>query len=149
KKERTIIVPLTGTPSWIEESQSSQNYLENMGTFLSDLLLSRSPADVTWRNEHLLKHVHPAFYHQISSKLKEEEAFLTQQDQSFVFRPERSFANPSQMTFTIEGESLIIITRAGADPTCAQREKKRYVLIFMCENQKLLLTALNQETILP
>ncbi|MCK4934346.1 MAG: type IV conjugative transfer system protein TraE [Simkaniaceae bacterium] len=147
KNEKVIVVPTIGASFWIENTQTSSTYLENMGTFLSDLLLNRSPADVEWKNKTLLSHIHPAYYHEISQILKEEKTNILKQNQSIVFRPLRSFVDTASKQFIIEGERLVLVSQSKKLGNCAQQDKKRYILGFQCENSRLSLISLKQEEI--
>ena len=145
KKERVVVVPLSGESFWIEDTRVSSGYLEKMGVFLSDLLLNRSPADVEWKNRAILEYVHPKFYHEIKKTLSTDQAEILKHNQSFVFQSERSYAQTDKMTFIIEGEALVLVSKNGNTTACAQQERRIYHLGFQCQNGKLLLVSLKKE----
>lgn len=146
RKERIVIVPTVGPSYWIEENQASSLYVEKMGIYLSDLLLNRTPSDVEKKNKLILEHVHPAFYQKIKKQLIQEQENMNKSNQSYFFRTERCYAFANQLSFVIEGEFLVLISKTGDTPICAQNEQKKYILNFQCQNGKLLLTSFKKES---
>ncbi len=145
KKERVVIVPTSGPSLWIEDSRVSEGYMDKMGFFLADILLNRSPSDVDKKNQVILEHVHPMFYHEIKKQLQAERASIIKNNQSYFFRTERSYADLSTNSYITEGEFLVLIGKSGEMPCCAQRERKKYILVFQCQGGRLLLTSLKKE----
>ena len=145
KSERIVVVPTTGPSFWVEQSQGSDNYIEQMGVFLSDLILNRTPADVAYRNKIILKHIHPRSYHQIKRLLVQDIQNVIKQDQSYIFKPETSSIDPQTLSFITEGESLVLIGKPGKQPTCASQQKKRFTFRFQMQNGRLLLKSLIKE----
>lgn len=144
KNERTVIIPTVGPSFWVEEGRVSNTYLEQMGMFLADMLLNRSPADVDKKNQTILEYVHPAFYHEIRKQLVQERENIVKDDQSFLFRAERHYVDAAKGSFVIEGEFLVFVGKVGEIPACAQQERKKYNLFFECLNGKLLLKSLKK-----
>lgn len=147
KTEKTIIIPTNGSSFWVEERRVSSGYLERVGLYLSDLLLNRSPADVDKKNQTILEFVHPGAYHEIRKQLSREKENILKDHQSFFFRTERSYVDIGKNAFVIEGEFVVLIGKEGEAPFCAQNERKKYILQFVCENGKLLLTSLKKTEI--
>lgn len=147
KKERVVILPTTGSSLWLEDNKVSDSYLEKFGSYLADLLLTRTPSDVDRKNQLILKHVHPLFYHAAHQQLRQDRDTLIKSDQLLFFRKTRSFINPQDQTFTIEGDLMAFIGKSGEIPTCAQTEKKRFILGFQCQGGKLFLKSLKMENI--
>lgn len=147
KNERIVIVPTSGPSFWVENSKVSSSYLENMGIYISDMLLNRSPADVEWKNKAILEHVHPAFFHEIRRQLILDREKILKENQSLVFRAETSAANPSNYTFVLEGEFLVLVGKQGNKPVCSQMDRRKYTLGFLCQGNKLLLMSLKKEEI--
>lgn len=144
KKERTILVPLSGASLWIGDGKASVSYLEKMGVFLSDLLLNRTPSDVEWKNQTILEHVHPHFYHQIKKTLTRDKEDIIKHQQTFVFQAERSFVEESNRAFVIEGNALVLVSKNGQTPVCSQKDRRTYRLGFQCKNGKVLLVSLTR-----
>lgn len=147
RSEKIVIVPTVGQSFWIEDGRVSSGYLEKMGLFLSDLLLNRTPSDVEKKNQIILEYVHPAFYQEIRKTLIQEKENILKGQQSFFFRTERSYVDMNSEEFVVEGEFLVLVGKGGEAPFCAQRERKKFVLQFHCQNGKLQLTSLKKETI--
>ena len=147
KSERIVLLPTTGPSLWIEEKKVSDSYLEKMGFFLADLLLNRSPADVERKNQLILEHVHPVFYHEIRKLLLQEKENIVKNEQSFFFRTERNYSDKKCETFITEGEFMVFVGKNGETARCAQSERKKFILKFQCQNGKLLLTSLKTEEV--
>jgi conjugal transfer pilus assembly protein TraE len=147
KKERTVIVPTSGPSFWIEERAVSSNYIERMGHYLADLLLNRSPADVEKKNQILLEHVHPSYFQGFKKLLRQEQEGIAKNEQSFFFRVENSSVDGKNLTFSVEGEGVVFIGKEGKEVVLSQKERKKYILAFRCENGKLLLTSLKKENV--
>lgn len=145
KNERIIIVPTVGSSLWIEEAKVSDTYLEKLGSYLGDLLLTRTPSDVDRKNQIILEHVHPAFYHEAQKQLQQDKENIAKFNQSLLFRPARSFIDPVKQTYTLEGELLVFVGKKGDAPACSQIEQKKFILGFVCQRGKLLLKSLKRE----
>lgn len=144
KKERVVLVPLTGASIWIDDKQASQAYIEKLGTYIAELLLNRSPGDVEWKNKAILEHVHPAFYHEIQKVLLKEKEVIQKDNQSYVFQPSKSYSQENPMMYHIEGEALILVEKNGKNPVCTQRETRTYELGFKCQSGKVQLVSLKR-----
>ncbi len=147
RKERVVILPTVGPSLWIEENRVSDTYLEKMGAYLGDLLLTKTPSDVERKNKILLEYVHPSFYQEVKKQLSHEKDRIIHGNQTILFRPSRSFIDPIQNTYTMEGKLLIFVGKMGETPSCAQSDEKRFTFEFQCERGKLLLKSLKQEDI--
>lgn len=147
KKERIVILPTTGPAFWIEDNQTSETYLEKMGYFLAEMLLTRQPFDIDKKNRIILENTHPAFYHEAKRQLYQDTQNILKNDQSFFFRVERSYTQSQTASFIVEGESLLFIGKAGETPVCADRERVKYTFGFHCENGKLLFRSLKKEAL--
>lgn len=147
KRERTIILPTVGPSLWVEESNVSDTYLSSLGSYLADLLLTRTPSDVDSKNARFLEHVHPTFYHEARRQLLQEKETLTAGKQTLLFRPFRSFVDGSKTAYVTEGELLALVGKIGETPSCAEAKQKRFTFEFHCERGKLLLTSLKQENL--
>lgn len=147
KKERVVILPTVGPSLWIEESSVSDTYLQSLGAYLSDLLLTRTPSDVDRKNHIILEHVHPAFYHEAKRQLSQERDLIVAMNQTFLFRPARTLIDAAKYAYIIEGELLVFVGKIGDSPACAETKKKRFTFEFHCQRGKLLLKSLKQENL--
>jgi len=147
KKERIVVIPTVGPTLWIEEAKSSDTYLEKFGSYMADLLLTRTPADVDRKNKIILEYVHPSFYHEAKKQLYQDRETIIKSDQSLLFRPARSYIDPLNQTYILEGDLLVFIGKTGEKPSCAQTERKRFTFVFRCQGGKLLLKSLKRENL--
>ena len=145
KNERVVIVPTNGASMWIEDRQASRGYLEKMGAFLADLWLNKNPLDVDRRNQLILEHVHPEFYHSAKKQLKQDKDSIVKFDQTIFFRSERSYVEEQKQAYILEGELITLIGKTGETPSCAQHEHKRFCLEFICQDGRLLLRSIQGE----
>ncbi len=145
KNERIVVVPSNAASFWVENNKVSESYLEQMGVYLSDLLLNQSPSDAEWKNRAVLEHVHPVYYHEIRKQLSQDKKSIVNQSQAFVFQTEIASAHLSTQTFVLEGVSLVLVGKQGSKPACSQMVRRRYTLGFQCQNHRLLLVSLKKE----
>lgn len=147
KRERVVFIPTVGPSLWVEEEKVSNSYLEKFGVYLSDLLLTRTPSDVERKNQIILEHVHPAFYHEAKRLLTQDKETIAKDGQSLLFQTARSFINPEKQTYVVEGELMVFIGKNVEAPSCVQREYKKFTLGFECLKGRLLLKSLKREEI--
>lgn len=145
KEERVVIIPTTGPSFWVEKSRTSKEYLNIIGIFLSDLLLTRTPADIAWKNEQILCHAHPNFYSQLKKALAEEKEKVIQNHSTFLFEAVRSYPALKKLQFIIEGAQKTYIEKTGKSGPLVQSQKIKYILSFRCEEGRLYLTNVSQE----
>jgi len=145
KEQRVIIIPTTGPSFWVEKSRTSKEYLNVMGTYLSDLLLTRTPSDIAWKNEQILCHAHPSSYSRLKKALAEEKEKVAQNPSTFLFEPIRSYSSDKNHTFIIEGTQKTYIEKPGSKENLLQSQKLKYTLSFRCEEGRLYLTTVTQE----
>ncbi len=147
KEERVVVIPTTGPSFWVEKSRASQQYLQVIGVFLSDLLLTRTPADISWKNDQVLGHAHPRFYNALKKALSEEKETLLQAQSSFVFETTRSYPLENSLQFVVEGNQKTYVAKTGGGGSLVQSQKIKYILSFCCEEGRLYLNHISQEKI--
>lgn len=147
KEERVVIIPTTGPSFWVEKSRTSREYLHVIGTFLCDLLLTRTPADITWKNEQVLCHAHPSFYGPLKKVLLEEKEKMIQTQSTFLFETTRSYSYDQKLQFVIEGIQRTYIEKTGKSAPLIQAKKIKYILSFRCEEGRLYLNHISQEQV--
>lgn len=145
KKERIVILPSQGPSLWVEEGRVSETYLEQVGAYLSDLFLTRTPSDVDYKNKILLQHVDPSFYHELNKMLFQEKEEITASSKTLLFTTSRAWVDVTCSSYTIEGELTTFIRQAGRDLKVAETSHKRFTFIFSCQRGRLLLKTLQQE----
>jgi len=104
KGERTILVPPQITRSFgFEGGEVSKEYLEEMGLFISTLLLDMSPASAHFKHKTILKYAVPESYGALKKKLLKDEEYYKELQLSTTFKPAEVTADPQHLTATIKG----------------------------------------------
>jgi len=104
KKERTILVPPHITKTlWVEGGIVSKEYLEEMGLYMSKLLLDLSPTSFPYNHETLLKYATPEAYGALKKQLMDDGEEYTKLQLSTHFKPSEVSANPSKLHVDVKG----------------------------------------------
>jgi len=149
KKEiRTVFIPAHGQTFWVEDARVSRSYLENMGSFVSELLLNRSAESSSLRNKTLYPHVDPSFIEPLKRALREDQKTLQERGQSYVFYPEVTTSDLDRCIFWVEGDLITFAAKSGNLSKIADKTKRRYRLSFNCQAGRLFLTEFTKEAIL-
>ncbi len=140
KSERVIIMPpFIEKEFWVEGANVSPSYLEQMGCFIGDLLLTRAPATADMQLTILMRHTAPSFAHVLSQKLSEEVAKLKKDNASYVFFRSKIFVNPQDKTITIDGDRNLIV-----GDKVLSKLSERYRLGFENLGGRLLLSSIER-----
>lgn len=101
---RTIVVPpILHKSFWVERGRVSPEYLEEMGLFLTHLMLDVSPGSAKHQREVLLRYVSPQFYNALKQRLEREEAFLRKEQISLSFKPTQILVDSKKRYVEITG----------------------------------------------
>lgn len=104
KREQVILVPPHHTKSLrVQGTDISQEYLEEMGVYISKLLLDLSPATFMYNHEVLLKYVAPEFYGALKKKLLRDGEQYTKLQLSTNFKPSQVTASPKKLQVDVIG----------------------------------------------
>ncbi|MBY0500432.1 MAG: type IV conjugative transfer system protein TraE [Alphaproteobacteria bacterium] len=104
KNERTILVPPHITKTlWVEGGTVSKEYLEEMGLYISKLLLDLSPTSFAYNHETLLKYATPEAYGILKKQLIEDGEHYTKLQLSTHFKPTEVKANPNKFFVEVKG----------------------------------------------
>lgn len=110
KTEKVIVVPATIEKEfWVEGSRVSPSYLEQMGCFIGDLLLTRSPASADIQLTILMRQVDPSFAPRLGEKLSKELAKLKKDKASYVFFKTNVVVNPESLSVVLEGDRTLFL----------------------------------------
>ncbi len=110
KTERVIVIPATLEKEfWVEGLAVSPTYLEQMGCFVGDLLLTRSPASADMQLTILMRQVDPAFASILSSKLASELDKLKKDNASYVFFRTKVIVSPQNNSVILEGDRTLLL----------------------------------------
>jgi conjugal transfer pilus assembly protein TraE len=126
KHERIIVAPpQIEKEFWVEGTRVSPTYLEQHGSFLSQLLLSKSPQSAAMQNRIVMRYVDASFAQQFSAELTQEEKKMASDNLSYTFFPSNYHVFPERLQVEIDGERLVYL-----DGKQLAREPKRYQLSF-------------------
>lgn len=104
KSERIILVPPHITKTlWIEGGTVSKDYLEEMGLYMSKLLLDLSPTSFPYNHETLLRYTTPEAYGALKKQLLEDGDTYTKLQLSTHFKPTEVTANPHKLHVEVKG----------------------------------------------
>ncbi|MBP6951570.1 MAG: type IV conjugative transfer system protein TraE [Alphaproteobacteria bacterium] len=104
KSERIILVPPHITKTlWVEGGTVSKEYLEEMGIYVSKLLLDLSPTSFAYNHETLLKYATPESYGALKKQLMDDGEQYTKLQLSTHFKPSEVSANPSKLHVDVKG----------------------------------------------
>ncbi|MGE3556308.1 MAG: type IV conjugative transfer system protein TraE [Candidatus Obscuribacterales bacterium] len=141
KQERVVVVPpVVDRAFWVESKAVSPTYLEQMGTFLSQLLLSKSTASAGQQRTILLRHTDPDFAGTLRKKLFTEEEELKKQNASYVFYPHTVQANPDKLQVLLQGDREYYISGDRIS-----HAKAGYLLTFRYTGGRILLTSIEEQ----
>lgn len=107
KHERIILVPPQITKTlWVQGSEVSQEYLEEMGLYISKLLLDLSPTSFPYNHAVLLKYATPEAYGNLKKQLMKDGEHYTKLQLSTHFKPTEITANPQTLRVEVKGQLL-------------------------------------------
>lgn len=143
KSERVVLVPPVIEKSmWVDSSSVSPSYLEQIGLFMGNLMLTKSALNADKQGELLLKHVVPEFEAEFRNHLILEATKMKKHNFSYVFYTKNVYVNPSLLTASLSGEQVSYVGEK-----VVAREKKKYKLQFNYLGGRLLLSGLTSEDI--
>ncbi|WP_068470643.1 type IV conjugative transfer system protein TraE [Candidatus Protochlamydia phocaeensis] len=135
KSDRIVIVPpVIEKEFWVDSNGVSPTYLEQMGCFLGQQLLTKSAYSAPMQRAILLRHADASYIGILKQKLLEEEELLKKQSTSYVFYPIETKVNPKTLEVILNGERQVYI--AGKQ---ISTDKEAYILQFNFSGSKLLL----------
>ena len=99
---RTVVVPPSLNKTfWVTRDQASNEYLEQMGSFIAWLVLDVTPASIDWKKDILLGYVEPDQYGPLKTRQEVEAERLKRINAATVFAPQ-------QLVPSEEGQSVVI-----------------------------------------
>lgn len=140
KTERVIVIPaVVDKEFWVEGINVSPSYLEQIGCFIGDLLLTRSPASADMQLTLLMRQVDPSFAPRLSEKLSKELEKLKKDRASYVFFRTKVVVNPENQSVLLEGERTLIL-----GDKVLSKARESYRLGFSNVGGQLLLSSLER-----
>jgi len=140
KSERVVVVPaIVEKEFWVEGSNISPTYLEQMGCFVGDLLLTRSPASSDMQLTILMRHTDQTFASILSQKLASELSKLKKDNTFYVFFRTGVIVEPGRNSVVLEGERTLILGNKVLSKT-----HEKYRLGFKNRNGQLFLVSIER-----
>lgn len=111
KNEKTILVPPQITKTlWVQGGEVSQSYLEEMGLYMSKLLLDLSPTSFAYNHAVLLRYAIPEAYGSLKKQLTKDGEQYTKLQLSTHFKPTEITANPQTLEVEVKGQLLSYVS---------------------------------------
>jgi conjugal transfer pilus assembly protein TraE len=140
KTERVIIVPaILEKEFWVDGLSFSPTYIEQIGCFIGDLLLTRSPASAEMQLTLLMRHTDPSFAGTLGRKLSTELSKLQKDQASYVFFRTKAIVEMESQSLLLEGDRVLFL---GDKILSTARE--RYRLGFNNQQGRLLLASIER-----
>lgn len=140
RSERIIVTPPTVEKEfWVEGERVSPSYLEMFGTFIGQLILSKSPGSSPWQRSSLLRHAAPEFSEKLKVRLLKEEEMLKCEGASYVYFPSRVQVDPVSLQVLLKGNREFQV--AGK---LISREECSYLLSFKSSGGRILLSGVQE-----
>lgn len=140
KTERVIVIPaVVEKEFWIDGSSVSPTYLEQIGCFIGDLLLIRSPASADMQLTILMRHTAPEFSINLSSKLAAELIKLKKEHTSYIFFRTGILVEMERTSVVLEGDRSIFL-----GDKLISKVREKYRLGFKNDNGRLLLASIER-----
>lgn len=140
KSERIVVIPaVVEKEFWIEGGGVSASYLEQIGCFVGDLLLTRSPSSADMQLNILMRQTSPEFIPLLSNRLDSELTKLKKDNASYVFFKTKVIVDPKQLTVLLEGDRNLFL----GDKVLSTSHES-YVLSFINYGGRLLLSSIER-----
>lgn len=124
--QRTIVVPPSMNKSfWVTNSTASAEYLEQMGAFISWLILDVSPATIDWKKDMLLSYVEADQYAAMKTRQDIEAVKLRRINATTYFLPQQLVPSEDKQSVMVRGRLRTLIN--GQETST---ENKAYLVQF-------------------
>ncbi|AIL12624.1 hypothetical protein IM40_02330 [Candidatus Paracaedimonas acanthamoebae] len=142
QSERVVLVPphLTG-PVWVERSQVSPQYLEEMALFFGSILLNKTPQSAPYLHELLLRYVDASSIGKLKHQLREEEERYQKSGLSTSFYPKKVTVQEKGLQVDLFGEMIGYVSQK-----CIFQREETYRFTFSYDHGRLLITSFRQVT---
>lgn len=121
----TLIPPTINKTFWVEDDRVSPEYLQQMGQYLIQLALNRSPANAETQIKQLLQYVAPSSYGELEKQLLAEVSRQKEDRVSTIYYANNVSVSQDRQAVLFEGTLNTWI----ADKLIKQ-ELKRYIIKF-------------------
>jgi conjugal transfer pilus assembly protein TraE len=125
--ERTVLVPPSiDRTFWVSRDQVSREYLEEMASYISFLVLNVSPGDVDWKRRLYLNYAAPDVHADLKAKGEVEADRLRQNNASTSFLIQQLSASERDQSVVLTG----LLRRQVANIQVGEPEPRSYQVDF-------------------
>jgi len=143
KNEKTIVVPPEiRSEFWVDSTGFSPSYLEQIGLYIGQLILSKSSESADKQRGTVLKHTHPQFAGFLNKKLTEEASRIQKEGISYVFFPLEVRVRLEKKEVLISGERVSYL-----NDRKLSSNKEEYLLSFTYSGGRLLLSGIKSQEV--
>ena len=107
---RTVVVPPSlNITFWVTRDQASNEYLEQMGSFIAWLVLDVTPASIDWKKDILLGYVDPAQYGALKTRQEVEAERLKRINATTAFAPQQLVSSEDTQSLVVRGRLRTLV----------------------------------------
>jgi conjugal transfer pilus assembly protein TraE len=107
---RTVVVPPTLHKTfWVAGDKASNEYLEQMGSFIAWLVLDVTPSTIDWKKDMLLGYVDPAQYGALKTRQEVEAERLKRINAATAFAPQQLVASEAAQSLVVRGRLRTLV----------------------------------------
>ena len=107
---RTVVVPPTLNKTfWVSGDKASNEYLEQMGSFVAWLVLDVTPSTIDWKKDILLGYVDPAQYGALKTRQEVEAERLKRINAVTAFAPQQLVASEDTQSLVVRGRLRTLV----------------------------------------
>ncbi len=107
---RTVVVPPTLHKTfWVAGGRASNEYLEQMGSFIAWLVLDVTPSTIDWKKDMLLGYVDPVQYGTLKSRQEVEAERLKRINAATAFVPQQLVASEEAQSLVVRGRLRTLV----------------------------------------
>jgi len=107
---RTVVVPPTIDKTfWVSRDKASGEYLEQMGGFMSWLVLDVTPSSIDWKKNILLGYVEPDQYGALKTRQEVEAERLKRINASTMFMPQQLVPSEDKQSVVVRGRLRTLV----------------------------------------
>ena len=107
---RTVVVPPSLNKTfWVTRDQASNEYLEQMGSFIAWLVLDVTPASIDWKKDILLGYVEPEQHGELKTRQELEAMRLKRINASTFFSPQQLVPSEESQSVIVRGRLRTLV----------------------------------------
>lgn len=123
---RTVIVPPSINKSfWVSRDSASNEYLEQMGSFIAWLVLDVTPSSIDWKKDLLLTYADPDLHGVLKTRQEVEATRLKRINASTSFVPQQIVPSEDSQSVVVRGRLRTLVN--GLETT---DDAKSYLVAF-------------------